>query len=56
MDHKRDSDPSKNKCNQPECQKSKCWLVQQTLMPTNNDVKNQQDIPVLDAKHGRTTL
>ena len=48
MDNKRDSDtdhPSKKKCNQPDCQKSKCWYVHKNLMPTSNDVINQQDIP-----------
>ena len=45
MDHKRDSDhPSKKKCNQHDCQKSKYWYVHKTLMQTSNDVINQQDI------------
>ena len=46
MDNKRDCDtdhPSKKKCNQPDCQKSKCLYVHKTLMPTSNDVINQQD-------------
>ena len=46
MNNKRDCDtdhPSKKKCNQPDCQKSKCWFVHKTLMPTSNDVINQQD-------------
>ena len=43
MDHKRDSDhPSKKKCKQHNCQKSKCWFVHKTLMPPSNDVINQQ--------------
>ena len=45
MDHKKDSDQnSKKKCNKPDCQKSNCWYVQMTLMPTSNDVLHQQDI------------
>ena len=45
MDHKKDSDhTSKKKCNKPDCQKSNCWYVQMTLMPTSNDVLHQQDI------------
>ena len=45
MDHKRDSDHhSKKKCNQHECQKSKCWYGHRTLIQTSNDVINQQDI------------
>ena len=44
MDHKRHSAyPSKKKCNQPDCQKSMCWYVHKTLMPTSNDLINQQD-------------
>ena len=45
MDHKRDSPhPSKKKCNQHDCQKSKIWYVHTTLMPTSKDKINQQDI------------
>ena len=53
MDIKRDSDteyPSKKKCNQPDCHKSKCWYVNKTLMPTSNDVIKQQDIPRFTCK------
>ena len=41
MDNKRDSDtnhPTKNKCKQPDCHKSKCWYVNKILMPSSNDV------------------
>ena len=45
MDHKRDSNhPYKKKCHQHDCQKSKCWYVHKTLMPTSNYVINRQNI------------
>ena len=52
MDHKRDSDhhPSKKKCNQPDCHKSKGWFVHKTLMPTSIIVKNQQVIQSFTCK------
>ena len=52
MDHKRDSDhhPSKKKCNQHDCQKSKGWYVHKTLMPTRNYVINNQDIQSFTCK------
>ena len=52
IDHKRDSDhhPTKKKCNQVDCQKSKGWYVHNTLMPTSNDVINQKDIQSLTCK------
>ena len=44
MDHKRDSDhPSKKKCNQPECQKTKCWYVHSTSLSVNTEPVNQQE-------------
>ena len=48
MNGKRDTDtdhPSEMKCNQPDCQKLKCWYAHKTQMPTSKDVINQQDIP-----------
>ena len=52
MDHKKDSyhHPSKKKCNRNACQKSKGWYVHTTLMPTRNDVINQQDIHCFTCK------
>ena len=57
MYQKRDSDhPSKKKCNLPDCQKSKCWYVHTTLMPTSNDVINQQDIQRFKCKISQTKI
>ena len=54
---KRDSDhPSKKKCNQHDCQESKCWYVHKTLMPTSNDEINQQDIQKLAWKTCHSNL
>ena len=54
MDHRKDIyHSSKKKCNQPDCQKLNCWYVHKTLIPTGNDVINQQD---LYAKHVKTML
>ena len=57
MDHKRDSDhPSKKKCNQPDCQKSKCWNVHKTLMPTSNDVITNKIYKDLHAQRVRKNV
>ena len=44
MDHKRDSDhPSKRKCNQPDCQRQRCWYVHKPLLSSQTQGVNHQE-------------